>query len=68
MKTDYYIPFARYFSEQDAEGKIVMHQVRENGDYGIWIQFLLFMILNRNFIQRIILQQKRLLFWKRMIW
>ncbi|MDE6233279.1 MAG: hypothetical protein K2M60_08055 [Lachnospiraceae bacterium] len=34
---------------QDAEREIAMRQVRESGNYGIWIRFLSFMILNRSF-------------------
>ncbi|MBD5137046.1 MAG: hypothetical protein HDT39_13995 [Lachnospiraceae bacterium] len=44
MGSDYYIPFARYFLEQDAERKIAMRQVRESGDYGIWIRFFIHVV------------------------
>ncbi len=39
MESNYYIPFARYFAEQDVQRKMAMRQVRENGDYSIWIRF-----------------------------
>lgn len=41
MGSDYYIPFARYFVEQDAERKSAMRQVRESGDYSKWISFFI---------------------------
>lgn len=39
METHYYIPFARYLLEQNGEWKRVMRQVREEGDYRVWVQF-----------------------------
>ena len=44
MGSDYYIPFARYFTEQDAERKSAMRQVRESGDYSKWISFFLHVV------------------------
>lgn len=41
MGTGYYVPFARYLSEQDTERKYIMQQVRETGDYDVWIRFFL---------------------------
>lgn len=41
MGSNYYIPFARYFAEQDAERKLAMRQVRESGDYSKWISFFI---------------------------
>lgn len=39
METHYYIPFARYLLGQDGERKRVMRQVREAGDYSVWVRF-----------------------------
>lgn len=44
MGSDFYIPFARYFAEKDAEQKMAMRQVRESGDYGIWIHFFIYVL------------------------
>lgn len=44
MGSDYYIPFARYFAEQDAEGKTAMRRTRESGDYAIWIHFFIHVV------------------------
>lgn len=41
MESDFYIPFARYFAEQDEERKMALRQVRESGDYGKWIRFFI---------------------------
>ncbi len=41
MGSNFYIPFARYLAEQDAERKMAMCQVRESGDYGKWIRFFI---------------------------
>lgn len=48
--TGYYIPFARYFLEQQDERKRVMGQVRENCNYGVWIQFYL-KILEKSYMR-----------------
>ncbi len=52
MASDYYIPFARYFVEQDVERKTAMRQVRESGNYDIWIRFL-YILWKWRFIKRI---------------
>ncbi len=44
MASDYYIPFARYFVEQDVERKTAMRQVRESGNYDIWIRFFIYIV------------------------
>ena len=44
MGSDYYIPFARYFAEQEKERKMAMRRVRESGDYGKWIQFFIHVV------------------------
>lgn len=37
--TEYYIPFGRDFMEQESDRKEAMKQVRESGDYGIWLRY-----------------------------
>lgn len=44
MGSNYYIPFARYFAEQDAEREIAMRHTRESGDYTIWIRFFIHVV------------------------
>ncbi len=39
--TGYYIPFGKDFLKQEKERKEAMKQVRESGDYGIWLQYFL---------------------------
>lgn len=39
LGTDYYIPFARYFAEQETERKAAMRDAEESGDYSAWIHF-----------------------------
>ncbi|MCM1154328.1 MAG: Fic family protein [Roseburia sp.] len=41
MGSDYYIPFARYFAEQNMERETAMRHTRESGDYVIWIHFFI---------------------------
>lgn len=44
MGSNYYIPFARYFAEQDAERKMAMRHTRESGDYAIWVRFFIHVV------------------------
>ena len=44
MGSNYYIPFARYFAEQDAERKTAMRHTRESGDYAIWVHFFIHVV------------------------
>lgn len=39
IKIEYYVPFGRYILDREEERKEVMRQVRESGDYGVWIHF-----------------------------
>lgn len=39
--TEYYIPFGRDFLKQADDRKNAMKQVRESGDYGMWIRFFI---------------------------
>ena len=41
IRLEYYIPLGRYFVEQSKELKEIMKQVRESGDYGLWIKSFL---------------------------
>ena len=44
MGSNYYIPFARYFAEQDVERKVAMRHTRESGDYAIWVRFFIHVV------------------------
>ena len=44
MGSDYYIPFSRYFIEQDTEWKSAMRQVRESRDYNKWTSFFIHVV------------------------
>ena len=39
INTEYYIPFGRHLLDSEEERKEAMRQVRESGDYGIWLHY-----------------------------
>ena len=39
VNTEYYIPFGRYLLDSEEERKEAMRQVRESGDYGVWLHY-----------------------------
>lgn len=39
IRTEYYVPFGRYLLDSEEERKEAMRQVRESGDYGIWLHY-----------------------------
>lgn len=45
IETGYYIPFARDLLKQEDDRKDAMKQVRENADYGVWLQFFMGTVL-----------------------
>ena len=41
ISTEYYIPFGRYLLDSEEERKEAMRQVRESGDYSIWLHYFI---------------------------
>lgn len=39
IRTEYYVPFGRYLLDSEEERKEAMRQVRESGDYSIWLHY-----------------------------
>lgn len=39
INTEYYVPFGRYLLDSEEERKEAMRQVRESGDYSVWLHF-----------------------------
>ncbi len=50
IRTEYYIPFGRYLLDSEEERKEAMRQVRESGDYGIWLHY--FVEMTRRALER----------------